>query len=54
VKHPRNTFILQKSLGPCAVKLYEGKDILRLKNREPCAPVAETWPEIQEYLSRVK
>ena len=54
VKHPKNSFILQKTLGPCSIKLYEGKDILRLKNREPCAPVAETWPEIQEYLSRVK
>jgi len=41
MKHPRNTFILQKSLGPCTVKLYEGKDILELAQRgsdlEPCA-----------------
>ena len=30
VTHPKNTFILLKTLGPLAIKLYEGKDILEL------------------------
>jgi len=41
MKHPNNTFILQKVLDPLAIKLYEGKDILELVDRnkdpEPCA-----------------
>jgi hypothetical protein len=28
IRHPHNTFILAKPLGPCAPKLYEGKEIL--------------------------
>ena len=53
VRHPVNTFILQKSLGPCSIKLYEGSDILKLKARVPCSPVAEDWNTIQEYLVNV-
>ena len=53
VRHPKNSFILQKALGPCAIKLYEGSDILRLVNHEPCAPVAESWTRIQEHLVNV-
>jgi len=30
LKHPNNTFILLKVLDPLAIKLYEGKDILKL------------------------
>jgi hypothetical protein len=30
VKHPHNTFILKKALGPCAIKLYRGSDIMKL------------------------
>ncbi len=51
IKHPRNTFILQKSLDPFAIKLYEGKEILRLVSREPVSPIAESWTEIQKILS---
>ena len=42
VRHPRNTFVLLKTLGPLAIKLYEGKDILELvaKGHEPLEPVA--------------
>ena len=53
IKHPKNSFILQKVLGPCAIKLYEGSDILRLVNHEPCAPIAESWNRVQEYLVNV-
>ena len=28
--HPNNSFIMLKALGPLAIKLYEGKDILEL------------------------
>ena len=53
IRHPNNTFILQKSLGPLAVKLYAGKDILRLVNREPVDAIAESWSEVQEAFVNV-
>ena len=53
IKHPKNSFILQKVLGPLSIKLYEGSDILRLVNNEPCAPIAESWNRVQEYLVNV-
>ena len=53
VRHPMNTFILQKSLGPCSVKLYEGSKILELHNRVPCSPIAEGWTKVQEHLVNV-
>ena len=53
IRHKNNTFILAKSLGPCAIKLYEGRDILKLVNREPWSPIAESWTEIQEHLVNV-
>ena len=53
IKHPKNSFILKKALGPCSVKLYEGSKILELHKREPCSCVAESWPKIQEYLVNV-
>ena len=53
VRHPHNTFILKKSLGPCSVKLYEGSKILELHERKPCLHVAESWLKIQEYLVNV-
>ncbi len=30
IRHPKNSFILAKHLGPCAVKLYEGSRIMEL------------------------
>jgi hypothetical protein len=53
VRHPMNTFILQKSLGPCSVKLYEGSKILELHERVPCIHVAEGWTKVQEHLVNV-
>jgi hypothetical protein len=53
IKHPKNSFILKKALGPCSVKLYEGSKILELHERVPCMHVAESWPKIQEYLVNV-
>ena len=53
IKHPHNTFILAKALGPLAIKLYAGKDIMRLVNREPVSPIAESWTAIQEIFVNV-
>ena len=53
VKHPHNTFILKKALGPLSIKLYRGSDILKLVNREPCTPIAESWSKIQETFVNV-
>jgi hypothetical protein len=53
IRHPGNTFILAKALGPCSPKLYEGKDILRIVEREPVTPVAESWTKVQEFLVNV-
>ena len=53
MKHSNNTFILAKALDPLAIKLYEGRDILKLVNREPCTPVAESWTKVQEFLVNV-
>ena len=53
VRHPHNTFILQKSLGPLSIKLYAGKDIMRFVNREPVSPIAESWTAIQEIFVNV-
>ena len=53
MKHPGNTFILAKALDPLAIKLYEGKDILKLVSREPCTPVAESWTKVQEIFVNV-
>ena len=53
VRHPKNSFILQKALGPCAIKLYEGSMVLDLHKHVPCAPVAESWTRVQEHLVNV-
>ena len=53
IKHPKNSFILKKALGPCTIKLYEGSKILELHERKPCLHVAESWLKIQEYLVNV-
>ena len=53
IKHPKNSFILQKALGPCSVKLYEGSKILELHERVPCSPIAEGWTKVQEHLVNV-
>jgi hypothetical protein len=43
----------KKALGPCAIKLYAGSDILKLVGREPCTPVAESWSKVQETFVNV-
>ena len=53
IKHPKNSFILKKSLGPCSVKLYEGFKILELHKRVPCSCIAEGWTKVQEHLVNV-
>jgi hypothetical protein len=53
IRHPHNTFILKKALGPLSIKLYRGSDILKLVGREPCAPVAESWAMVQETFVNV-
>ena len=39
IRHPHNSFIMQKALGPLAIKLYEGSKIQDLVagSAEPCA-----------------
>jgi hypothetical protein len=44
---------VKKALGPCAIKLYAGSDILKLVGREPCTPVAESWSKVQETFVNV-
>jgi hypothetical protein len=53
VRHPMNTFILQKALGPLSIKLYEGSKILDLHGRVPCTAIAEGWTKVQEHLVNV-
>jgi hypothetical protein len=53
IKHPKNSFILQKALGPLSIKLYEGSKILKLHERKPCMHVAEGWTKDQEHLVNV-
>jgi hypothetical protein len=53
IKHPKNSFILKKALGPLSIKLYEGSQIMQLKTREPCACIAEGWTKVQEHLVNV-
>ena len=43
MRHPKNTFVLLKALGPLAIKLYEGKDVLELSTTGH-APVGGTHP----------
>ena len=39
IRHPHNSFIMQKALGPLAIKLYKGSKIQDLVagSAEPCA-----------------
>ena len=53
MKHPHNTFILKKALGPLSIKLYEGSQIMDLHNRVPCTAIAEGWTKVQEHLVNV-
>jgi hypothetical protein len=53
VRHPNNTFILQKALGPLSIKLYEGSKILELHEHVPCTAIAEGWTKVQEHLVNV-
>jgi hypothetical protein len=48
VKHPNNSFILQKSLIRGQPKLYPGSMVLDLANRKPCSPIAESWSGVQK------
>jgi hypothetical protein len=52
-RHPNNTFILVKALGPLSIKLYEGSQIMKLANHEPCSCVAVGWTKVQEHLVNV-
>jgi hypothetical protein len=53
IKHPKNSFILKKALGPCTIKLYEGSKILELHEHVPCTAIAEGWTKVQEHLVNV-
>lgn len=54
VKHPKSTFILTKSPGPCAVRLYAGSMILELKSKGvSLEPRATGWEDIKKILVNV-
>ena len=55
IRHPINSFILAKALGPSAPKLYEGTQIQELLTlgHEPVACIAEGWTKVQEHLVNV-
>ena len=53
VRHPHNSFILKKALGPLSIKLYEGSKILDLHERVPCTAIAVGWTKVQEHLVNV-
>jgi hypothetical protein len=53
VRESHRLVITAKALDPLAIKLYEGRDILKLVSREPCTPVAESWTKVQEHLVNV-
>jgi hypothetical protein len=38
----------KKSVSRGQPELYPGSMVLDLANREPCSPIAETWPMIQK------
>jgi hypothetical protein len=40
--------LLKKSVSRGQPELYPGSMVLDLANREPCSPIAETWPMIQK------
>jgi len=44
---------MAKALGPCALKLYRGSDILKLVSREPVTVIADSWTTVQEHLVNV-
>jgi hypothetical protein len=44
---------LAKALDPLSIKLYTGRDILKIINRESVSPIAESWTKIQEHLVNV-
>ncbi|MEL0176683.1 MAG: hypothetical protein VW810_00100 [Pelagibacteraceae bacterium] len=54
LRHPEKTFILAKALSPLAIKLYEGKRILELKEKgmalEPCALGYEECAKVLESI----
>jgi hypothetical protein len=39
---------IKKSVSRGQPELYPGSMVLDLANREPCSPIAETWPMIQK------
>jgi hypothetical protein len=47
VKHPKNSFILKKTVSRDQPELYPGSMVLDLANKKPCSPVAESWTKIQ-------
>ena len=47
--HPKKTFILARTLGPCSLKLVPGSEIhdLRTKGHDTIFTVAEDWKGVQ-------
>jgi hypothetical protein len=52
IKHPSNSFIMQKTLGPLSIKLYGGSQIQDLLSGSP-EPVAVGLENIFKFLEKI-
>ena len=52
IRHPHNSFIMQKALGPLAIKLYEGHQIQDLLSGSP-KPLATGLESSFKFLQKV-
>ena len=53
--HPKKTFILVRTLGPCSLKLVPGSEIHDLwsKGHDSCFTVADSWTTVQETFNNI-
>ena len=53
--HPKKTFILARTLGPCSLKLIPGSEIHELwsKGHGSCFTLATSWTGIQESFDNI-
>jgi len=53
--HPKNTFILVRTLGPRSLKLVPGSEIHDLwsKGHDSCLTVADSWTAVQQTFDNI-
>jgi len=53
--HPKKTFILVRTLGPCSLKLIPGSEIHELWSvgHGSCSTVADSWTAVQETFNNI-